>query len=769
MPDWTLNGEWTLVYRSSGGPSARSLDEAMALGYESIPATVPGTIEEDLVAAGRLPDLYVGENIRRAWELEYGDWWLHREFDLPEGWDPSANHVLEFAGIDTIADIFINGRHVGSADNMLIPHRFPLKNLRARANSLIVHISSPLRAANDYDHAPGEWDVFTHPESLHIRKAPHMYGWNVAPRLVSAGLWREVRIVQRPSTDIEDLYLFTKAVDRDKATATLGGHYQLSALDDVDGYELTVEGRGPDPEAAFRHREAVRFKAGAFEIAVENARLWWPRSLGRAETYTVHVSLLRHGEVIATRIETIGIRTAEVTQSPTALPNSSFEVRVNGVPVKVLGTNWTPLDAIHSRDRHRLPGALELLEKSNCNLVRVWGGGVYEPDEFYDWCDREGILVWQDFALSCAAYPQDENFLRSLEREATVTIKRLRNHASLVVWAGNNENDQMILDAGGDPELDRTSRDILRRATGRLDPARSYLASAPYLPPSIEDRLLGPDQHLWAFPPHFKDAEYRDSTARFIGEIGFYGSPGLDTLASIAGGSPEIPSSDSMMWRLHETTELRQPDVTPRLPIDVMIGQAEYMFGQTFDSTPDFVFASQITQAEAFKYVIEMTRADRGHTGLVWWSLFDSWPSISASVADHSFAEKIALRFIRQSQQTVCVIVGERVGWSHPVIAVNDSLHAVELTYSIADLVTGEDVHRGSIHVGPLETAEVGSVAVHLHGPRILGIEWRTQHGRGANHYVQGQPPFALTTYRDLWWPLLQRLVDSPEQPRRRS
>ena len=759
MQDWTLNGTWTLVYRSSGGPPARTLDDAVALGYESIPATVPGSVEEDLIAAGRLPELYVGENIRRAWELEYGDWWLHREFDRPESWDPSAAHFLELDGVDTIADIFLNGRQIGRAENMLIPHRFPLEDLRATGNSLIVHITSPLQAAREFDHAPGEWDVFGHPESLHIRKAPHMYGWNIAPRLVSAGLWREVRITERPNVGIEELYLFTKAVDRQKATAMLAGHYQLSPLEDVDGYELIVEGISPDAEPAFTHREAVRFKAGSFEIPIENARLWWPKSLGRAELYTVRAALARDGEVIATRTETIGLRTCEVIQSTAPHHDSSFRVLVNGVSVKVLGTNWTPLDAIHSRDQDRLPGALELLERSNCNLVRVWGGGVYEPDEFYEWCDREGVLVWQDFALACAAYPQDNEFLRALDREATVTIKRLRNHASLAVWAGNNENDQMILGAGGDPELDRTSRDILRRATDRLDPARSYLPSAPYLPASIEDRLLGPDQHLWGFPPHFKDSEYRDSTARFIGEIGFYGSPGLETLASITAGDAEIPSSDSEMWRLHETTELRQPDVTPRLPIDVMIGQAEFMFGQTFDSVADFVFASQVTQAEAFKYVIEMTRSDPTHSGLVWWSLFDTWPSISASVADYSFAEKIALGFIRQSQQTVCVFVGERLGWNHPVIAANDSLRATELTYSITDLVTGEELHSGSVLLAPLETTEVGQVAVHLHGPRMLGIEWRTPHARGANHYLQGQPPFSLTSYRDLWWPMLQRLL----------
>lgn len=757
MDDWSLNGAWDLVYRSSGGPDASTLEDAIALGYHSVPASVPGSVEEDLAAAGLLPDLYVGDNIRQAWELEYGDWWLHRQFDQPEGWDNEAAHYLEFGGIDTVAEIFVNGHKIGQVANMLIKHRFPLPNLHATGNTVVVHISSALRAATEFDYAPGEWDVFNHPEALRIRKAPHMYGWNIAPRMVSAGLWREVRIVERPCVDIEDLYFFTKAIDRGKATAILAGHYQLSPLEDIHGYEFIVEGIGPDEEPAFEFREAVRFKAGYFEIPVENSRLWWPKPLGRPELYTVRAMLARHGRVIATQTQKVGLRTAEVRQSPAPHPHSSFQVLVNGVTVKVLGTNWTPLDGIHSRDHGRLAGALHLLEKSNCNLVRVWGGGVYESDEFYDWCDQQGVLVWQDFALSCAAYPQDERFLGALDAEAKVTIKRLRNHASLVVWAGNNENDQLILSVGGDPELDRPSREVLRRATARLDPARSYLASAPYIPASIGDRLLGPDQHLWAFPPHFKDSEYSDATARFIGEIGFFGSPGIETLALINRGNAEIPSSDSEMWRLHETTDLRQPDVTPRLPIDVMIGQAEYMFGQTFDSVADFVFASQVTQAEAFKYVIELTRSDPTHSGLIWWSLFDTWPSISASVADYSFAEKIALSFIRQSQQAVCVLVGERAGWSHPVMVANDSLQAVDLTYSIADLTTRERIESGSVRLAALETSVVGSVPVYLHGPRMLGIEWQTAHTRGANHYLQGQPPFSLPTYRDMWWPVLQR------------
>lgn len=763
MQDWTLDGDWTLVYRPSGGPDALSLEDAKARGYESIPSLVPGSVEDDLIRAGVLPDLYVGENIRRAWDLEYGDWWLSREFDRPEPWDPSAVHFLEFGGIDTVADIFVNGRKLGGVANMLIPHRFPVDELLPRGNSLVVHISSALRAANRVDHAPGEWDVFNHPEALSIRKAPHMFGWNIAPRLVSAGIWRSVRIVQRPSIDIQDLYLYTRSVDIREGTALLAGHYQLSPLDEIDGYELSVVGTNAASERAFEHREIVRFKAGSFEVPIKDALLWWPKSLGRPDLYEVRVTLEHHGKAVATRLETVGLRTLDVSQSSTPYPDSSFQVLVNGVAVKVLGTNWTPLDGIHSRDSGRLDGALKLLDRSNCNLVRVWGGGVYEPDEFYKWCDENGVLVWQDFALSCAAYPQDDGFLAELDREATATIKRLRNHASLAVWAGNNENDQLILAAGGDPEMDRTSRETLRRATVRWDPARSYLASAPYIPASIGDRLLGPDQHLWAFPPYFKDSEYRDSTARFIGEIGFYGSPGLDTLAYIAGGEPEIPTSSSNMWRLHETTELRQPDVTPRLPIDVLIGQAEFMFGQPLSSVADFVFASQVTQAEAFKYVIEMTRADHSHSGLVWWSLFDTWPSISASVADYSFAEKIALGYIRQSQQAICLLVGERAGWSQPVIATNDTLHAVELRFSITDLATGETVCEGSAELGPQESAEVASLPVHLHGARMLGLEWHTSSSRGSNHYLQGQPPFSLHTYRDVWWPALQRLVETHE------
>ena len=754
----SLNGQWTLTY----GPQRDdpiTPETLAALDWPTIPATVPGNVELDLVAAGRLADPSTGDRIYALRPLETYQWWYRRAFASPV-LEPGQRCELVFEGLDCLGTIWLNGVRIGTTDNMLIPYRFDVTgHLRDdEDNELVVRIDSAVLAARRHRYTAIEWALEGRWESLPVRKAAHMYGWDIMPRAVGAGLWRDVALHIVEATHLRDVYWATQATDPAQRTATVLVAWDFATpRHDIDGLRVRVMLRRQG-RVVHRAEYPVFTTHGRQRFEVHDADLWWPRGYGDPALYAASVELLdTDGTVLDMHQCRIGLRTAELRRTPITTDEApgEFVFVVNGERIFVKGTNWVPLDAFHSRDAHHLKSAVEMLVDLNCNMVRCWGGNVYEDHAFFDLCDENGIMVWQDFALACGLYPQDEAFRATLRHEAETIVRRLRNHASLVLWAGNNENDAAFGWNGLghiDPNSDRLSRQVLAEVVRQNDLTRPYLPSSPYYSPELFARggkmAEMPEVHLWGPRGYFKHAFYTRSPAHFVSEIGYHGCPHRESLEQML--DPEFlwPWQDNAQWQTKAVRIFRDSHIHDyRIPL--MAGQIAHLFGTVPENLDDFILASQITQAEAKKFFIEWWRQGKWRrTGILWWNLRDGWPIISDAVVDYYGRRKLAYAYIKRVQRDVCAICGEAVEGRHPLFVVNDTRAATAGHVVVRDADTGVLLLDADFAVAANDKTIIGHLAATT-APGMWLLEWQLDDGTiGRNHYLCGSPPVALETYR---------------------
>ncbi len=752
----SLNGEWTLQYGPQRKRAARMERPDIPEEWTRVSAQVPGNVELDLIRAGLLPeDLDKGHNVYRLRELETLQWWYARAFELPgEGLDERCELVLE--GVDTLATVWLNGARIGTLENMLIPHRLDVTGrLRAGVNHLVIGIDSTVLAAQEQPVEAGSWAMENNWESLSIRKAAHGFGWDIMPRVVSAGLWRDVYLEPVPQTRFRSVYLATTSVDVEKRCAHLAVRWDVaSARWPIDAWSIRLRVAGAGGEIAEK-LVPVLSTHGFLQCEVEEVALWWPRGYGAAALYDVRLDLVdEHGRARAQWQTRYGFRTVtlERTDCTNEAGEGAFCFVVNGERIFVKGSNWVPLDAFHSRDAARLQETLDLVVDLNCNMIRCWGGNVYESEAFFRRCDEEGVMVWQDFAFACALYPQTAAFHEKVRQEAEVIIPLLRNHPSLVLWAGNNEIDAFYTFAKPtcDPNVDdQISRDVLASACRRLDPWRAYLPSSPYFSPKLwrmgAPHEARPEDHLWGPRDDFKGSYYASSNAHFASEIGYHGCPARSSLERMMTPEKLWPWPDNEEWLTHAVRP--QPRGTAyTYRIALMAHQVRVLFGEVPEDLDDFIFASQVSQAEALKFFIERFRIGKGRrSGLLWWNVRDGWPQISDAVVDYYGARKRAYHVVKRVQQDVCVMLDEPEGGLHEVVAVNDTLRSVALEVRVrclAEVLLSEGVvvpANGRLSVGAVPASEA---------PALYHIEWRGAGGVAYNHYLAGSRPFDVTACR---------------------
>ena len=403
----SLNGSWKLYYYDAVDMNINHPSELD--GCECIDCTVPGNVELDLIDAGLLPkDIFKGDNILEAEKYETYDWWYETEFDgvtLNTG----EKAVLCFEGVDCIAEYFLNGESIGTSDNMLIPFEFDITDKMQSANTLHIKISSSVLYANDKESTlysmGGLWRL--QDEVTHVRKAAHMGGWDIMPRAVSAGIWRNVTLKIYPECYFRQFYAVT--ITAEESNALIQAIYDISLPHKYYKSNLELKLYGKCGDHVFESAHIIKAKAGQVVFAVDNPKLWWPYGYGDANMYQLNAELISDGVVIATYKTDIGIRTVELIRKDIIEGDENcFRFVVNGKGIVCKGSNWVPQDAYHSRDISRTPKAMKLVSDIGCNILRCWGGNVYESDEFFDYCDRHGIMVWQDFAMACFLYPQTE-------------------------------------------------------------------------------------------------------------------------------------------------------------------------------------------------------------------------------------------------------------------------------------------------------------------------------------------------------------------------
>jgi beta-mannosidase len=761
-PALALDGAWSFAW-SEENFSATSRAALEQAGLDFHPCTVPGALETDLQALGKFPDPFLGLNALEAQKYERHHVWYVRHFraETPPGTTPE----LVFEGLDTFAEIYLNGQLLGRAANMLIEHVFPVDGLLREENELLVHFRPAVVEAEKYSYPPGLGAQGLSYESLHVRKAPHMYGWDIMPRIVSAGIWRPVRLRFLPPRRIETAYLETVTLHPDGSRAELVLHYQITP--GTGPCELIVE--GACSSSRFAQSRPVAFPAGRMKIAVERPELWWPRGSGEAKLYEVTVRLKKEGVEIDRLAFTHGIRTIELerTSVTTEAGDGQFRFKINGEPIFIKGSNWVPADAFHWRDAERIPRILPLAVEAHCNLLRGWGGNVYEGDAFFDGCDRAGILIWQDFAMACAVYPQDAEFQAQLREEARQVVRRLRQHASLALWAGDNECDQAHAWFGaGDPNKNVLTRVVLPEVLKAEDPGRPYLPSSPYIDEAgyaAGEKYLS-EYHLWGPRDYFKSDYYAKALCHFASETGYEGIPAVESMRLFLSPDKLWPPQGNDEWILHSINPKLDESLysPPEHRVNLMLNQVRVLFGTVPETLEDFVFASQASQAEGMKFFVERFRHGKENwrrSGIVWWNLMDGWPQLSDSVVDYYFRKKLAFHFIRRAQQDVCIMLREPAGDHQEIVAVNDLRRPVTLDYTIVDISDGREAATGRVALAANTAVTVGALSHVTVRQTLFHLSWSSEAGPGCNHYLAGPAPFDLTQYRK-WLRAAGCLVD---------
>ena len=495
-----------------------------------------------------------------------------------------------------------------------------------------------------------------------------------------------------------------------------------------------------------------------FVIKVVNAKLWYPKHYGDQPLYDVTFRLWRGDTVVDERSFRFGIRTVELERTSILDENGNgkFGFIVNGKKIFCLGTNWVPLDAFPCRHKERLPAALALLEDSGCNTVRCWGGNVYEDDAFYDFCDEKGILVWQDFGMGCAIYPEDGWFLEGLKQEAIAVIKRLRNHPALMLWAGDNEVDITHGWHGFAHDMNdyTVTRKVLADAVRRHDCMRPYIPSSPYIDSvAFETKQQTPEDHLWGPRDYFKGNFYKNAKSCFASEIGYHGCPSPKSLEKFISKENLYPMLDekgngTREYLVHAAAMEPEAGKSYTYRIRLMVDQVRTLFGAEADNLFDFSKQSQISQAEAKKYFIEKFRIGKPRrTGIIWWNLLDGWPQVSDAVVDWYHCKKLAYHFIKRSQEPLCLMFDEPENGELRLFAVQDGGREQSIHYTVRDIVSNTVLLKGNTTVGADSAAPIAAIP-ETDAFRFLLIEWSTADGKeGKNHFTTKTLNIAYQVY----------------------
>jgi beta-mannosidase len=588
-----------------------------------IPAEVPGSIHTDLLAAGLIPDPFSDDHERLVAWIGSTDWRYRTSFDWAA--DDDTHSDLIFHGLDTVARVTLNGTVVLESRNQHRTYRVPVRSLLLDgSNELIIDFEAPVsyadRASLELGYRP---HVNHHPYNA-IRKMASNYGWDWGIDAATVGIWRVVELeswstariaASRPST----------SVSGDSGTLDVAVEIEfdrpapLTLRVTIDGTAVTVP---------------VTSSVAAATVQLPEVRRWWPNGYGEQALYDVLVELFEGDNLIDSWTKRVGFRSIELDVTPDAAGTPMTFV-VNGQPVFVRGANWIPDDAFaHRVTRDRYFARVTQARDANINLLRVWGGGIFESDDFYDACDELGILTWQDFLLACAAYSEDEPMRSEMEAEARDNITRLMPHASLALWNGGNENVQGFQEWGWEARLQGKSwgegyhDGLFPRLVGELDPDRVYTPASPWSPGHPElpanDPIHG-SFHNWELWNRADYPHYRDTRPRFVAEFGWQGPPTWSTLTSSISDDPLTPESPGML--VHQKAQDGNDKLT-----DGLVAHLPYP-----NDIDDWHWAMSLNQATAVGVAIDYLRSLSPHCmGSVVWQLNDCWPVTSWAAIDGS-------------------------------------------------------------------------------------------------------------------------------------
>ncbi|MFZ4582948.1 MAG: beta-mannosidase [Paludibacter sp.] len=660
------------------------------------PAQVPGCIHTDLLNNKLIENPYYRTNERKLQWIDKLDWEYETNFNLSAEFIVKDRLELDFKGLDTFAEVYLNGSKILTADNMFRKWIVNVKSVAKQGeNTLQVKFQSPitkglelqksygilLPAVNDQAENGGlTKDQLISP---FIRKAPYHFGWDWGPRFATSGIWKPVSIRAWNDIKIEDFYVKQHSLT-DKLAVLKTLIEVQSTKKQQASFEITIDGKS-------KIKKTVELKSGnnLIEIPFEitNPKRWWTNGLGKQNLYTINASVKSNISVDSQSRE-IGLRTLQLIQKPDSTGNS-FYFELNGVPVFAKGANHIPNDMFLNRvTKDVYDWEINTAVKSNMNMLRVWGGGIYEDDYFYQLCDRKGILVWQDFMFACSMYPGNTDFLNSVTKEAEYQVKRLRNHPSMALWCGNNEidvawqNDSKTGGWGWKNAYSAEKREqvwnaydtifnhILADAVKALSPDAAYWHSSPSsIVPEQYATNSNPDgdSHYWGVWHAREPFEnYSKNIGRFMSEYGFQSFPEFESIKKFA--LPEDYNIESDVMRHHQRSAIG----------NVAIRDYMKMYYHVPDNFEKFLYVGQVLQAYGIRFAIEAhRRAMPYNMGSLVWQINDCWPVASWSSCDYYKRWKALQYEIKRSFEPVLITAFEENGKT-AVTIISDKLNPIQ-------------------------------------------------------------------------------------------
>ncbi len=632
-------------------------------------ATIPGTVHTDLFQNQLISDPFFGANEKQLQWIENENWEYETHFTISKAELKNQNIDLEFDGLDTYATVYLNGKTVLEANNMFRKWTIPAKlHLKIGTNNLKVIFHSAVQKGKE----EAKKLSYTLPEKerVFVRKAQYQFGWDWGPRFVTAGIWKNVQLKFWNSAKIENIKYSQIELNEKKAILEFTIEIYVA---EVKTIQLKINEKS----------ENFNLKKGKNKIKMQyditNPKLWWCNGLGNANLYPFTIEISQKKQFLDSKKLNIGLRTIELIQEKDQV-GKSFYFKLNGKSVFMKGANMVPPDSFLPRVSDSTYFSLvENAKKANMNMLRVWGGGVYFDDAFYEACDANGILVWQDFMFACSMYPGDEKFVENVKQEVIDNVNRLQNHPSIAIWCGNNENNEGWHNWGWQKQFNYSKADstqiwndykkvfheMIPQTLDSLLPKEKdiYWSSSPSIGWGRKESLLQGDSHYWGVWWGKEPFEiYEKKVGRFMSEYGFQGMPNLETLKEV------IPKQD-----LNFTSEAfknHQKHPTGYETINEYM-ERDFVVPKDFE---DYLYVSQLLQARGMKTAIEAHRRAKPYCmGTLYWQFNDCWPVTSWSSLDYYGNWKAFHYQVKESFAPVFLAVVEKTdGLS--IIGSNDNL-----------------------------------------------------------------------------------------------
>ena len=614
---------------------------------EWLPATVPGTVHQDLIDNDKLINPFFGMNEEKVQWVEKEDWQYKTTFILTKEQLQRQEAILNFEGLDTYADIYLNGSLLERTDNMFVGYELPVKDvLREGENRLQVYFHSPIKVGlpqweTDGFEYPADNDHSKIRVSIYSRKAPYSYGWDWGIRLATSGIWRPVTLELYDAARIEDYFVHQEAISKD--LAKVNNVLEVKSVATVPQQAEVVLTYSYKDGPKVTEQKSITLQPGCNKISmpveIANPHLWMPNGWGEAALYDFEMAVKVDGKVVSSEKKRVGLRSIKVVMEDDK-DGKSFYFVVNGQPMFAKGSNLIPDDALLPNvTKERYYQLMKDVKDANHNMIRVWGGGIYEDDRFYDAADEMGILIWQDFIFACTTYPSDPVFLRRVAEEAEYNIKRLRSHASLAMWCGNNEIYEGMRYWGWNKKYENPAiweemkegynklfHQLLPAIVKELDADRFYMHGSPY-----EANWGRPhswkiaDSHNWGTWYGQKPFESLDTELpRFMSEYGFQAFPEMKTIATFA--EPKDYALESDVMNAHQKATIG----------NALIKKTMALYYDVPEDFEELVYKGLVLQGFGIRHGIEAHRRNRPYCmGSLYWQLNDSWPVVSWSSIDY--------------------------------------------------------------------------------------------------------------------------------------